>query len=284
VAAKTAHSLAEARPNGKAAAGVDAARPKAELYNEARTAGIEGRSAMNKEQLVKAPKEHRASSSAREPATRQPPGRRPPRGWHSASEGQQAPSELNSAEAARPAPDASGPERCAIVHRTTGPYGEFQVVVTETGDSRRYVARSPVFRVPRYGALQRRGAARVAHELLVSRLEACGWWPVDSGGPWHDVRFVRRRVEGIRSRRSLVTVVRDARQARFVAEELDSYGKPTPLVLSPPFGAPGFLPLRRSRHARAALEELVRRMESMGWTAAVAVGEGRWYAISLWRP
>jgi hypothetical protein len=290
---KAAHSVAEASPDGTASFGVDAggsktelyaARSKTELYNEAKDAGIEGRSAMNKEQLVKALRNLRASNSAHEPSTRQALGQRPPTRRHSRSGVRPALSEDDSAEAVRPVADASGPERCAIVYRATGRHGEFQVVLTEAGDSRRYVARSPAFPAPTYGALRRRGAARVAHELLVSRLEACGWWPVDAGGPWHRLGFVRRRVEGIRSRRSLVTVAREAGQARFVAEELDTYGKPTPLVISSPFRAPRFLPLRPSRQARAALKELVGRMESMGWKAAVAVGKEHWYAISLWRP
>jgi hypothetical protein len=123
----------------------------------------------------------------------------------------------------------------------------------------------------------------VAHELLVRRLEACGWWPVDSGGPWYELGFVRPRTSGMRTVRSLVTVVRQAGQARFLAEELDTYGKPTPLVLSVPFRAPRFVRVPQSAQARTALEELLRRMESDGWRVAATVGK-KWYAISLWRP
>jgi hypothetical protein len=123
----------------------------------------------------------------------------------------------------------------------------------------------------------------VAHELLVRRLEACGWWPVDSAGPRHELEFVRLRTSGMRTVRSLVTVVRQAGQARFLAEELDTYGKPTPLVLSVPFRAPRFVRVPQSAQARTALEELLRRMESDGWRVAATVGK-KWYAISLWRP
>jgi hypothetical protein len=157
------------------------------------------------------------------------------------------------------------------------------VVVTEAGGSRRSVARSPAFRTPRLGALGRQAAARVAHELVVRRLEACGWWPVDSGGAWHELRCVRLRTAGVGTARSLVTVAREAGQARFVAEELDTYGTPNPLALSVPFGAPRFLRVRPSRQARGALKQLIRRMESEGWKVAGAVGKD-WYAISLWRP
>jgi hypothetical protein len=66
----------------------------------------------------------------------------------------------------------------------------------------------------------------VAHELLVRRLEAGGWFPVDSGGPWHELGFVRLNRSGTRTVRSLVTVVRQAERARSLAEELDAYGKP----------------------------------------------------------
>jgi hypothetical protein len=191
-------------------------------------------------------------------------------------------SELDWAEAVRPAADARGPDRCALVYRESRRHGEFEVVLTESGGSRRSVARSPAFRRPRFGGLRRRGAARVAHELLVQRLEACGWWPVDSGGPWHELGFVRLRTPGMRKVRSVLTVVREAGRARFVAEELDTYGNPTPLVLSVPFRAPRFLPVRPSRPARAALEQLVRRMEPDGWSVAAAVGK-EWYAISFWR-
>jgi hypothetical protein len=255
---------------------------KSELYEEARNAGIEGRSAMNKGQLVEALRHRRAASSLREPATRQTPARRPRTRPQSRSEGQPAVSAVDSAKVPRPGGDARGPDRCGIVYKGSGRYGEFLVVVTETDGSRKTVARSPAFRAPRFGRLRRRGPARVAHELLVSRLEACEWWPLDSGGPWHELRFVRLPGEGMRSRRCLVTVVREAGQARFAAEQLDSYGKPTPLMISTPFGAPRSGRVRPSMQAKIALKQLVGRMESEGWKAAAAVGKD-WYAISFRR-
>jgi hypothetical protein len=179
--------------------------------------------------------------------------------------------------------NARGPDRCAIVYRGSGRYGEFHVIVTQKDGSSRSVARSPAFRAPSFGRLRRRGPARVAHELLVLRLEACEWWPVDSGGPWHELQLVRLRGEDTRSRRSFVTVVREASQARFAAEELDSYGEPTPLMVSAPFGAPCFSRVRPSMKAQAALKQLVRRMESEGWKVAGAVGQ-EWYGISFSRP
>ena len=190
---------------------------------------------------------------------------------------------VDSVELLRPAADTRGSDRCAIAYSASGRYGEFEVVMTDSGGSRRSVARSPAFRATRFRGLRRPGAARVAHELLVRRLEACGWWPVDSAGPWHELGLVRPRTSGMRTVRSLVTVVRQAGQARFLAEELDTYGKPTPLVLSLPFRAPRFAPVRQSAQAKTALEELVRRMESDGWRVAAAAGN-EWYAISLWRP
>jgi hypothetical protein len=73
--------------------------------------------------------------------------------------------------------------------------------------------------------------------------------------------------------RSLVTVVREAGQAQFMAEELDTYGSPTPLLVSPAFDAPRFRRVRPSVEAKAALKQLVRRMESgAGWPA-------RWKAL-----
>ena len=157
------------------------------------------------------------------------------------------------------------------------------MVVTDSGGSRRSVARSPAFRATRFLGLRRPRAARVAQQLLVRRLEACGWWPVDSGGSWHELAFVRPRTSGMRTARSLVTVVRQAGQARFLAEELDTYGTPTPLVLSVPFRARRFARVRQSAQARTALEQLVRGMESDSWRVAAGVGK-EWYAISLWRP
>jgi hypothetical protein len=278
--AKAAQRFAVTSKDRETAPAVAASKSKSELYEEARDAGIMGRSAMNKEQLVEALRNHRARS---EPATRETPARRSRSGRKFRSEGQPAASEVDSADGPRPAADARGPDRCGIVYKESGRYGEFQVVVADRDGSRRSVARSPAFPAPRLGRLRRRGPARVAHELLVSRLEACEWWPVDSAGPWHELQLVRLRGEGMRSRRSLVTVVRDGGQARFIAEELDSYGKPTPLMLSAPFRAPRFRRVAPSTEAKAALKRLIRRMESEGWKAAATVGKD-WYAISLWRP
>jgi hypothetical protein len=254
--------IAEAGPDEKGSPGVDASMPKSDLYNEARNAGIRGRSAMTKEQLVEALREHRARRHSR--SEREPAG------------------DIGSVEVARPRADARRQDRCAIVYKPSGCNGEFRVVVPETGSSPTCVARSPAFRAPRFGPVRRSGPARTAHELLVSRLEACGWLAVDASGMWHEGEFVRPRDEDERSVRSLVTVVRDAGQARFVAEELDTYGSPTPLVVSPAFDAPRFRRVRPSTDAKAALKQLVRRMESGGWMAG-PVGR-HWYAISLWRP
>jgi hypothetical protein len=236
-------------------------------------------------QLVDALAAQRATSSSREPGTRQAPtpDRRDRTARLSQPQRQPELSEVGSGDALRSAADARGPDQCAIVYRASRRRGEFAVVVTENGGSRRCVARSPEFRSPRFGALRRWGAARVAHELVVSRLAACGWWSVESGGAWHELGFVRARPAGMRTRRSLVTVVREAGQARFVAEELDAYGNPTPLMVSGPFGAPRFLSVRPSRQARRSLERLVGRMESEGWMVATAAGKN-WYAISFWRP
>jgi hypothetical protein len=233
-----------AAPGAGGTASRAVAKSRRELYEEARKAGIAGRSTMNKQQLIDALREHRAARVAQ--------------------------------ERARP----RGPDRCAIVYEASGRYGEFQVVVTEMDGSRRSVVHSPAFRARRFGGLRRRGAVRAAHELLVSRLEACGWWPVEAGGAWHELEFVRLPGEGTRRRRSLVTVVRERGEARFLAEELDSYGKPTPLMVSEPFDAPRFGRVRPSKPAKAALEELLRRLESKGWKAAGRVGD-EWYAIAL---
>jgi hypothetical protein len=175
------------------------------------------------------------------------------------------------------------PDRCAIVYKSSGRHGEFQVVVTDTDGSRRPVARSPAFRAPRSGPLRRRGPAQVAYELLVSRLEACGWRSLDTKGAWHEVDFLRFRGAAMRGRHALVTVVREAGRARFVAEELDTYGTSSPLVLSDPFRARRLRGVRPSREAKAALEQLVRRMESNGWKVAGASGK-QGYAISFWKP
>lgn len=182
-----------------------------------------------------------------------------------------------------PAVDARDPDRCVILYKGSRRRGEFQVVVTEDDGLGVCVARSPEFRSPRFGALRRWGAARAAHELVVSRLAASGWWSVDSVGEWYELGFVRARPAVMRTRRSLVTVVREAGRARFVAEQLDAYGNPTPLTVSVPFPAPRFVSIRRSRRARSSLEQLVGRLASEGWQVA-APGRKNWYAISLWRP
>jgi hypothetical protein len=233
------------------------------------------------EQLVDVLAAQRGTTSPREPRIRRAPT--PDRRDPSQHERQPELSRAGSGDVLGPTADGREPDRCAINYSASCRRGEFEVVVTENGASRRCVARSPEFRSPRFGALRRWGAARVAHELVVVRLAACGWWSVDSGGAWHELRFVRARPAGMRTRRSLVTVVREGRQARFVAEELDAYGNPTPLIVSPPFGALRFLSVRRSRQARKSLERLLGRMEAEGWKVAAPIGKN-WYAISLWRP
>jgi hypothetical protein len=258
---------AELSTGGKPSPDLDAMKSRRELYEEARNAGIVGRSAMNKEELAEALRRRRAIREPRTPASTEAPRR---------------PSRSGGRPAHLPRPPAR-PDRCAIVYDESGRYGEFHVVVSETDGSRRSVSRSPAFRAPRSGRLRRRGAARAAHELLVTRLEASGWWPVDAGGPWHALAFVRLPGEGMRRRRSLVTVVRDAGEARFVAEELDTFGNPTPLVVSAPFGARRFGRLRASPRAKTALGQLVKRMEAEGWRPAPGVGKA-WYEISLGRP
>lgn len=175
------------------------------------------------------------------------------------------------------------PDRCAIVYKGSDRHGEFQVVVTDTDGSTRPVARSPAFRAPRSGPPRRRGPARVAYELLVARLEACGWRSLDPKGAWHELEFLRFRGSVMRGRRALVTVVREPGRARFVAEELDTYGSPTPLMHSDPFRARRRRAVRPSGQAKAALEQLVGCMESDGWTVAGAVGP-QGYAISFWKP
>jgi hypothetical protein len=239
------------------------------------------------EELVDAFAGHRAANSSREPGTPQAatPGGRDRTGGGSPPRREPEPSDAEAAAVLRPEAEARGPDRCAVVYKGSRRGGEFEVVVTEKGASRRCVARSPEFHPPRFGAVRRWGAARVAHELVVLRLAACGWWSVDSGGAWHELQFVRARPAGMRTRRSLVTVVREGGQARFVAEELDAYGNPTPLMVSTAFGAPRFrfLSVRPSRQARRSLEQLLGRMETQDWEVAAPVGNN-WYAISLWRP
>jgi hypothetical protein len=261
--------------------GMDASKSRGELYSDAREAGIEGRSEMNKEQLLEALRKHRATTDPDEPAG-YAAGRRPGVARQSRSEGQPTLRGVDSVESMRP-PEVRRPDRCAVVYEGSGRYGEFEVVMAQTDGSRRTVARSAAFRAPRFGRPRRRGSARVAYELLVSRLEACGWRPVDSDGPWYELGFLRFHHSVVRAGCALVTVVRDAGQARFVAEELDAYGNPTPLMVSPPFGAPRLLRVRPSRRARAALNELVGSMESEGWNVGAPVGKEA-YALCFWRP
>jgi hypothetical protein len=252
---------------GKPSPDVDAMKSRRALYEEAKNAGIAGRSAMNKEQLVEALQSRRAITVSRGSAP---------------TEARRRPLRSGRKQAAAPRPPA-GPDRCEIVYEESGRYGEFHVMVIEGDGSRRSVSCSPAFRAPTWGQLRRRGAARAAHELLVTRLEACGWWPVDAGGAWHALRFVRLPGEGMSRRRSVVTVVRDAGTARFVAEELDAFGNPTPVVVSAPFGARRFGPLRASPQAKTVLRELVKRMDADGWRPTPGVGTA-WYEISLGRP
>jgi hypothetical protein len=283
--AKAAENAAEVDRSAKTAWGVDASRSKSELYRDAKGAGIKGRSAMNKAQLVEALRKHRATSSSGERATRQAPsaGRQAPMGRRLWSERQPPQSDVGSVEALLAAADARRPDRCAIVYKQSHLQGEFEVVVTDPDGSRRSVARSPAFRARSPWTLRWRRSARLAHALLAWRLEACGWRSGNSGEKWHELRFVRAGCAGMRSMRSVITLVQEAERARFVAEELDSYGNPTPILVSPPFSAHRFLPVRRSRRARTALRQLVTRMESEGWKVAAATGQD-WYAISLWRP
>jgi hypothetical protein len=283
--AKAAVSVAELSRNGQTPCGSGASKSKTELNSEAKDAGIEGRSRTNKEELVEPLRKYRANSSSGEPATRQTPkaGTQAPMGRQLPSQAWPPRSDIDSAQALGAAADAPTPDRCTIVHTRSHIQGAFEVVVTDADGSRRSVARSPAFRERSSAVSRWRRAARLAHALLVWRLEACGWRSVGSGETWHDVRFVRARPAGMRSMRAVVTLVREAGRARFVAEELDSYGNPTPLLVSPPFTAQRFLPVRPSRRATAALRRLVMRMESEGWKVGAGVGNN-WYAISLWRP
>jgi cation transport regulator ChaB len=65
--AQAAKGGAAARRGGRTHDGVNAAKPKSQLYEDAKQAGIEGRSNMTKEQLVEALEKHseRATRKAR---------------------------------------------------------------------------------------------------------------------------------------------------------------------------------------------------------------------------
>ena len=243
--------------NGDQPAVVDSSKSKRELYRQAKDAGIDGRSAMSKAQLVEALQSHHSATSSSEPATREAP-----------------PSPASRPETRRP-------ERCSIVYRESDREGAFHVVVTATDGSQRSAARSPAFRA-KVGEPRRSGAAEAAHHLLVERLVAAGWWPAGSSEEWPEIEFVRVRPAGPLSVRSLVTVARSAGRARFVVEKLDAYGNPTPLATSDPFRAPRLLPIRPSKQAQSALRELLDRMETDGWKVDEHVGD-EWYAVSLWR-
>ena len=53
------------RRGGRTHGGIDASKPKSELYEDAKRAGIEGRSKMSKQQLVKALEKHSRSETRR---------------------------------------------------------------------------------------------------------------------------------------------------------------------------------------------------------------------------
>jgi hypothetical protein len=244
---------------------VDASKTKKALYLEAKTAGIAGRSTMSKKQLVEALQRHYATSS--------PPA--PPK-----EPAKPAAAQADSAKAVGRRTVRS-PDRCGIVYREANGQGEFQVVVSGADGAADLVGRSPAFRAGP-GELRRRGAARAAHELLVQRLLVCGWWPADAEEAWPELEFTRIEPAESTGGRALVTVEREGGRARFLVEELDRFGNPTPLMASDEFRVPPLLPVRPSRQAKAALKDLVASMEYDGWRAADHVGDS-WYAISLWR-
>ena len=186
--------------------------------------------------------------------------------------------ELNSADM----PGSSAMEWCAIVYTRQRRQAEFQVVVIEKDGSRRHVGSSPTFRAPMFGAVRRRGQAQASHELLVSRLTAAGWRPMDAGGEWHELGFIRSSAEEGSTARSLVTVVREAGSARFVAEGFDAYGNPNRLGRSALFPAPQRRAVPRNAEAEAAHEELLQRLEAQGWNIVGSAGPD-WFSVALER-
>jgi hypothetical protein len=199
-------------------------------------------------------------------------------------DGQPALREVDSGEARHQGgDDPRNLEWCAIVCKRSRGRIEFHVVVIEKGGAHRSVARSPALRAPNFGALRQRGAARVAHDDLVSRLAARGWRPVDSSGAWYEVGFVRDRAVGVQRKRSVVTASREGGQAWFVVETLDTHGNGTQLEVSARFEVPRFRSIRPTEQAKSAHEQIVSRMESEGW---VVVGNAwdEWYAASFERP
>jgi HEAT repeat protein len=179
-------------------------------------------------------------------------------------------------------PGSSAMEWCAIVYQRQRRQAEFQVVVIEKDGSRRHVGTSPPFRAPMFGAVRRRGKALAAHDLLVSRLTASGWRPVDAGGAWHELGFIRSSTEEGSTARALVTAVREAGSARFVAEQFDAYGNPSRLARSADFPAPLRRPIARTEEAQTAHEELLERLESEGWSIADSAGSD-WFLTALER-
>jgi hypothetical protein len=257
----------EAQPQTETVA--DASMSKEELYAEAKRAGISGRSGMNKNQLLETLQVHYGEASSPERQDQRQPS---PPDAHPRDALETRPRSQRRSQA---------PDRCAIVYRESDGQGEFQVVVTETDGSHRSAARSPAFPATA-GEIRRKGAARAAHEVLVQRLLVCGWWPADSGGEWPELEFIRGESADWEGGRSLVTVVRDGGRARFVADELDSFGNPTPLETSHTFRASQLVSVRPSRQAKAAMKRLLARLELDGWKVAGQVDDA-WYAISLSR-
>jgi hypothetical protein len=259
----------------------ETSKSKKELYREAKSAGIKGRSGMSKSQLVEALRGHYAASpsdalsgQARTPAP-------PPHTGREARPGSRKPRVELGPQAGVRRRKARALDRCAIGYRESDGEGEFQVLVTDADGSHRSAARSPAFPASA-GEVRRRGAARAAHELLVQRLLVCGWWPSGSGGEWPELEFIRPEPADPAHGRSLVTVVREGGRAHFAAEELDNFGNPTPLDASDAFRAPPLIPVRPSRQAKAALKRLLARMEDDGWKIAGQAGDA-WYAIWLSR-